>query len=544
MNWIKSEPNLNKAFVHYLSKKLDIHPMVTQIIYQKGFTNEELIYSYLYPTLEELDDPFLLNDMRKAIVRIIQAMKSNESIMIFGDYDVDGITATTLLYKALKYFGANVQFRLPLRKEGYGLTSQAVEQVSNTASLIITVDNGSSAHEAMATAKRKGIDVIVTDHHEILGNHPDCHAFINPKRSDNTYPFDGLCGAGVAFKVVQALFEAGKFPWKKHLWDYIEYAAIGTIADMMPLKQENRIICKYGIQKLNNGASPIFRQLFEILRVTDIESSTIGFQIAPLFNSIGRIDDPNKAVRLLTSPKVSNEQIKELIDINKKRKELTMEQYQRIEKKIMETGLDKQKVIVVCDDFHNGIIGIIAARIAENFKKPAIVISQTGTGSARSVQGSNFSIINTIQRCSQYLKKFGGHQAAAGLSIDLSYFNHFRVAIQESAALESAIDLFIEYDSEMPINKIPQSLLEDLVSLEPYGMANEKPIFYSPLTYVDDVRYFGAENQYTKLTVADKVALCFKKQNQKITTENPVDLLYTPNSLQKRDFLIEDLNTH
>lgn len=233
--------------------------------------------------------------MKKSDYRIIKAIQNKEKILIFGDYDVDGMTAAALLNTGLRFFGSNVTTQLRLRSEGYGLSATCIEKLPTDVSLIITVDNGSSAHSAMQAAKRRGIDVIVTDHHEVLGEHPTCHAFVNPKRKDSTYPYTDLCGAEVAFKVVQALHELAKLDWHKYMWDYIEFAAIATIADLMPLTGENRVITWLGLQKTNRSPHPILQKLFSLLRISKIDSTTIGFEIAFLFNACGRIDDPNLA---------------------------------------------------------------------------------------------------------------------------------------------------------------------------------------------------------------------------------------------------------
>ncbi|PLS17622.1 single-stranded-DNA-specific exonuclease RecJ [Bacillus sp. M6-12] len=537
------EEHPDRAHITYLARSFCIEPVFMHHLYVHGIKDEEDLSLFLFPSLNDLHDPFLLNDMKKAIYRIARAIKQKENILIFGDYDVDGISSSTLLYQALKMFKANVYFRLPIRSEGYGLSPMAVDKLPDDIALIITVDNGSSAHPALEVAKRKGIDVIVTDHHDILGAHPKCLAFINPKRSDNTYPFTGLAGAGVALKVVQALFMAAKIDWAPYAHQFLELATLGTIADLMPLKGENRVICWFGLKKMNTDPQPVLKKLFKMLKINYVDSSTIGFQIGPIFNSCGRIDDPNKAVRTLINPCPTDQELYQLIKLNKKRQEMTKVQFNRVAKKIVENEWYKQKVIVVNDDFDNGIIGIIAARITSTFKRPAIVISKTGTGSARSVNGTDFSIINVIQKCSGHLTKYGGHKAAAGLSMDLKQFNEFNLAIQRAAVEEAPIRPKVNYIGKVPLHQFPIHLFDDLVALEPFGMAFPKPLFYSSPIVIRQYQTFGKNNEHLKINVKRKEANAFFKGSflPQLQRAPLTEFLYTPNCIKKKDFLIHDL---
>ncbi|MDR7319679.1 DHH family phosphoesterase [Brevibacillus nitrificans] len=400
MKWIAATPSLDqhpdRVAICYLARRFNLEPVLILKLYQQGIVTEKTIADFLYPSITHLYDPFLLPDIKKAVYRIIRAIQNKEKILIFGDYDADGMTATALLYEGLHFFGASVTTQLPLRSEGYGLSASCVENLPSDISLVITVDNGSSAHPAMQVAKQRGIDVIVTDHHEVLGEHPTCHAFVNPKRKDNTYPNTDLCGAGVAFKVVQALHELAKLDWHKHMWNYIEFATIATIADLMPLTGENRVITWLGLQKMNRSPSPVLNKLFSLLRLSKIDSTTIGFQIAPLFNACGRIDDPNLACEILKSKSALEIELRQLLEINQKRKRLTKEQFSRIEKRMIDEQLHQKRVIIIQDDFHAGLIGILASRIAERFRKPAIVMTNNGVASARSVQGSSEYVINFV----------------------------------------------------------------------------------------------------------------------------------------------------
>lgn len=550
MKWIHFDTPLEQhpqfAKIIYLSRSSFINPILGHYLFAHGFNTEEKLSKFLLPDIAcDLHNPFLLNDMKKAIVRIVKAIKQKEKILIFGDYDVDGITSTTILYSALKRFKADVSFRLPLRSEGYGLSPDAIREVEESTSLIITVDNGSSAHEAMQVAKSKGIDVIVTDHHEILGEYPNCHAFINPKRHDSTYPFSELSGAGVALKVVQAIYQVINRRFDRHFATYLELATLGTIADMMPMTDENRVICKEGLKIMNIAPHPVFKKIFEKNYVKNVDSSTIGFTLGPIFNSCGRIADPNIAVKILTADTVSDKYVDYLINLNKKRKEMTTSQFIMADEQIKKKQLHHDKIIVVFDDFHNGIFGIIASKITEKYKKPAIVISHTGTGSARSVNGTDFSIVNAIDGCSELLLKYGGHQAAAGLSIqpDVDKVELFRASIQEKSkhfVLTEPVQRFV---SELHINQFSIDLFDDMECLEPFGINLPKPVFYCPSHSHSNCEVFGKNNDHLKLFYEKKHAISFFKgsYSKYINKRKPISFLYTTNCSKKRNFLIHDI---
>ncbi|WP_419877533.1 single-stranded-DNA-specific exonuclease RecJ [Brevibacillus centrosporus] len=546
--WILSTPELDvhpqNNYVHYWARQFHLHPLLMKHLFLQGINSEEKISAFLYPSIQSLYDPFLLNDMKKAVIRIIQALKNQEKIVIFGDYDVDGMTASAILYKGLRQFGGDVSIRLPLRSEGYGITPHFIEELKENVSLVITVDNGSSAHPAMAAAKRRGIDVIVTDHHEILGEHPDCLAFINPKRSDSTYPFDGLCGAGVAFKLVQALYLASGRAWTTEMGAYIELAALGTMADMMPLIGENRIICWWGLQKMNQAPSPVFSVLKELLKISEVDSTSIGFQIAPIFNSCGRIDDPNRGVQLLIADRFLEDDLRTMIQLNQLRKELTASQLGMAEKQITESGLFSDKVIVVHDDFHNGIVGLLASRIAERYHKPAIVIAGSGVASARSVQGSDYSIIDLISKCASMLRKYGGHQAAAGFSVDNDDLS-IRKLIREIRDLskdDPIITARKSYLGHVPFGEFPLEAIKDYAALGPFGMSNPKPVFYSESCASAKIRFFGKEKCHLEVQAKKQKAIGFHKAEVIGSPyQRKWEFLYTLHSIRNKEFMIEDV---
>lgn len=531
-------------FINYFAKQFDLHPIMMKHLFLRGMNNEEKIFSFLYPSIRELYDPFQLNDMKKAVMRIIKALQNREKIFIFGDYDVDGITASAILYKGLCSFGADVEVRLPLRSEGYGLSPQIIDQLYPDVSLVVTVDNGSSAHPAMIAAKQRGLDVIVTYHHEITGEYPDCHAFINPKRSDSTYPFSSLCGAGVAFKLVQALYQAAGRPWDKHVSDYIELAALGTLADMMPLVDENRIICSLGLMKMNRCPHPTLRTMFQQLKVSEIDSSVIGFQVAPIFNSCGRIDDPNRAVQLLLSETTDEEEIRNLIRLNQKRKALTNQHVEMVEQQIAAKQLTNEKVIAVHGDFHNGIVGLVAARIAEKYHKPTVVISSSGVGSARSVQGTDFSIIDLLTKCSPLLKKYGGHQAAAGFSVetDPTVIQQLFLLLHQLTKDDPVLEPKKEFLGHILFSDFPIELLSDLSTLEPFGPGNPKPVFCSKPCSDAGTRLFGSDHRHLEIHANSRKAIGFHLGLYADDfLQRKAQFLYSIHSFKQKTFSIEDV---
>lgn len=524
----------------FLARNFNVDPLLINVLHARGIQTGYQLSKFFFPAVQDLHDPYQLNDMTKAIARVQSALQNNETIVVFGDYDADGITSTTILTKLLSFFNGHVIYKIPLREEGYGITKQAVARLHMThqPSLIITVDNGSNAHEAIKEAKKYGIDVIVTDHHAILHHHPASYAFINPKRSDSTYPFDGLCGAGVALKFAQALFMAYQLPWEQHMHLFIELAAIGTVADCMELIGENRVITWLGLKKLNHNPSLFFKTLCERLKIRTVTSETIGFSIAPLFNSLGRIADANTVIPFFLSKTVSDASFTLLIETNEKRKELTRVQSAEAERIIHQQQLTKQGILVVCGDFHEGVIGIIAARMVTLFKKPAIILTKKGKGSARSLDG--FSIIDAITSVQSYLRAYGGHPAAAGLTIDPALLDDFSQAIQQYQPKAYTNFCTQFYQAEIGIDSFPKTLLNELTLLEPFGIGNKPPLFYSPTTPIQTVDIFGKIDKHAKLNTACSSLVLFGQGDtfSTLPANTSMDLVYSvANNAQ---FLLHD----
>ncbi|WHY93084.1 single-stranded-DNA-specific exonuclease RecJ [Neobacillus cucumis] len=549
MHWkpidIPYENHPKRGYFYYCSRMFDLDPRLIHYLWLNGYKKEEQMINLLVPSIDKMYSPFLLNDMDIAVDRILKALYQKEHIFIFGDYDTDGITSTTLLYKILIHLNGKVSFRLPLRKEGYGLTANAVFELPTDVSLLITVDNGSSAHEAMKAAKQRGVDVIVTDHHEVLGPPPSCFAFINPRRKDNTYPFPSLSGAGVALKVSQALYKRMGRRMDSVMSEAIELAALGTIADLMPMVDENRIICWLGLRKLENHPLPLIKHLKDLLHISKVDSTTVGFTFGPIFNACGRISDPNIAVKLLLKKNLTKEMVRKVIDLNEKRKEMTQLSFKIALDFIEGNQLHKDQVIVVNGSFHHGIIGILAGKIAESFQKPSIVISKDGVGSARSVNGTDFSIVAAIKECSEHLLKFGGHQAAAGFSItpDSNKIGEFRKVIQEIAKKQEIRDPLITYCFDLSINDVTDTFLNDLYSLEPFGINFPKPIFFTSLNDITHFETFGRKQNHLKLFHSKKEIIGFDMANflSQWKKSSKLEVLYTSHCMKRKNILLKNL---
>lgn len=458
------------------------------ILEKRGFITEQEKQLFLTPSFDNMHDPMDLLDMEKSVKRIEQAKENNEKITIYGDYDVDGITSTAILYMFLKENGYNTDYYIPDRiDEGYGLNKEALESIKNNGTaLLISVDTGISAIEEVDFANQIGLDIIITDHHECQDVLPDAIGVINPKRQDSKYPFKELAGVGVAFKLIHAL--AIQFNNVSSIWRYIDLVAIGTVADIVPLKDENRIIVKNAFKTIPTTWNIGLGALLKISGSQDrkISAGTIGFQIGPRLNVAGRLGDAKKGVELLTSqdPDLAQAIAKQLDEENKKRQQIEQEILDLAIKKIEKTeDIKDQKLIVVSGQgWHNGVIGIVASRITERYYKPSIVMSigkdGMATASARSISG--FSMFEALCDSKDYLVKFGGHDMAAGLSLKEEDIKNFTRHISDYANTvidEEMLIAKIKVDCDLDQDNINLSMAEELEELEPYGVGNPTPVF-------------------------------------------------------------------
>lgn len=474
--------HIDKDLAAQVAESHSLDPFVSLILASRGITDYEDVEEFF-----ESDfcfcDPYLITDMDKAVERIEKALEKGERICVFGDYDADGVTSTALMYSYLSDKGADVMYYIPDRvSEGYGMNCSAIEKLSNQdVKLIVTVDNGISAIEEINYAKTLGIDCVVTDHHKVGDTLPDAVAVVDPHREDCNLHFKDWAGVGVAFKVVCALEKGDYF---EVLNNYADIIAIGTVADVVDLKDENRAIVKYGVAKINTNPCNGVNALRQIAGVSEKPLNAVGvtFSLAPRINAAGRIESAETALKLLLCDdlKVSLD-IAEQVDIcNRRRHDFESEIMEAAVKHIEANDVLKHsKVIVVCGEgWHHGVIGIVAARITEKYGRPTIVITfegDEGTGSARSIDG--FSVYDAIKSCEDMLTHFGGHTMAAGLGIKRENVENFFISINEYAkSVEEAVPTLV-LDCKLNPAYINASLVESLETLEPFGAGNAQPLF-------------------------------------------------------------------
>lgn len=509
--WVAYDKSYELA--ELLKSRLNLNEMLARTLINRGIDSIDEAERFINAELNDLYDPFLLKDMEKAVDRILLALEENEKICIYGDYDVDGVTSTSLCVNTLRKLDADVMHYIPVRaEEGYGLNHEAIGQISEQGvSLIITVDCGIKSIDVVETVKEYGIDIIITDHHECGEVLPDALAVINPHRQDCSYPFKELAGVGVAFKLMHAVTES--IGYSELLYEVIDIAAIGTIADVVPLLGENRIIVKKGLEKLMGTESVGLKALIDVSGLKDkqISSYNIAFIIAPRINAAGRLADASRCVELLITEDetLAYEIAEELERKNTER--------QRIEADILEQAIAKlteqvdiaNSRIIVLDDskWHPGVIGIVASRIVDQFSKPAIMIAREndlGKGSARSMSG--FNLYEAMCKCSELFEKFGGHEMAAGLTIKAENIDAFRIKINEIAeemlqGKELIPEIMVDYKLESTdINLVTAKQLKNL---EPFGMGNPNPNFVCRNLQVLDRKLVGTNGKHLSLNLYD-----------------------------------------
>ena len=539
----------NKQSNASLGKDKSVDEIINMILEERGIVTKKDKSLFLSPDFGKMHDPMGLPDMEKAVRRIQEAKKSNEKISIYGDYDVDGITSTSILYLFLKENGYTVDYYIPNRvDEGYGFNNEALKSIKDSgSSLLISVDTGISANEEVAYANQIGLDIIITDHHECQPILPEAVAIINPKRLDSTYPFQELAGVGVAFKLIHAL--AIQLGQVDHIWKYIDLVAVGTVADIVPLVDENRIIVKNAFDTILTTWNVGLDALLDVAQCRDkkMSAGTIGFQIGPRLNVAGRLGDAKQGVELFTTTdkEVASQIAKYLDEENKKRQAIEQEileaAIQQIEKD--ENIHEKNVIVVGSKGWHNGVIGIVASRITERYYKPSIVISiedGKATGSARSITG--FSLFDALCNSSDYLEKFGGHDMAAGLSLDPDQIDDFRDHINEYAQVvldEDILKRKIGIDYELSHEQINIPMAEALETLEPYGIGNPTPVF-SYRAKVYDLRQIGAGKNHLKMQLytADRLidAIGFNMGYQNNIIGKNEEILIAGN-LQKNEWM-------
>lgn len=504
---------------NYLSnlKNKNITKLEALILANRDIVDPKVVDSFINPTLEKLHDPFLLKDMEKAIDLIIETMENGESIRIFGDYDQDGISSTMTLLDGLLYFYDDISYDIPDRViDGYGISDRMIDRaIAANVSLIITCDNGISAIDQVKRLKENGIKVIVTDHHQVSKKEdgewveqilPQADCVINPKRLDNTYPFDDLCGAGVAFKLIQALYQRLDGDME-YLYGLLEYVAMGTVCDVVSLTDENRIFVREGLKRINNTEKLAIKALVEENSWNrEVSAYTLGFIIGPCMNATGRLSTAKLAIDMLMEDDIEKIRTyaKKLVSLNTERKELTNIGLEKTLEIIKDKKYYNDDIIIVnVENIEESICGIIAGRIKEKFNKPTIIMTQSSQngilkGSGRSIEAYN--IYKEVFEIKDILESFGGHPMACGLSIRSDKVEEFRQKLNAKSKLKK--DDFvniIDIDAQIPIDKLSLEFAESLQRLEPFGKDNPKAKFADKNLFIKNINMIGKNNNTMKM---------------------------------------------
>ena len=502
------------------AQQLGISDTVAKLRVNRGIYNLDIAKEYLSSSIGELHNPTDMLGMSGAVELMRNSIIKGEKILIVGDYDVDGVISTYVLYTAISKCGGNVSFHIPDRiKEGYGINESIIKKASeDNIDIIITCDNGIAAIEQVKLAKELGIKVIITDHHDVPFIEednvrkyvvPEADYVLNPKQENCNYEFDKICGAGVAYKFVQCLYKEFNIP-NEELYDLIQYVAIATVCDVVDLVSENRILVKEGLKRINNTSNIGLRALFKEtgLEGKEITVYSLGFVIGPSINASGRLEQAEWALKLLiTKDKNEAEELaKKLNELNKDRQELTQTGLEEAIKIIEENNMAKDKVLVVyLEDVHESIAGIIAGRIREKYNLPTIILTKAhegAKGSGRSIE--EYNMFEELLKCKDLLGKFGGHPMAAGMSIPSENIDKFREKLNEVTTLsDEDIIPKVSIDMPLPINKINYKLIDEIALLEPYGKGNPKPNFAVKGLMVKAARILGKNNNVLKLNLTD-----------------------------------------
>ena len=510
-----------KADFQKIGSEFGIDPVIARLIRNRDIQDMKEIRSYLYGTLAEIPSPWKMKDMERAVQILQKKITQKKKIRIIGDYDIDGVTATCILLKGLKRLGANVDTYIPDRvKDGYGMHEQLIDKaLEDGIDTILTCDNGIAAAAEIEYAKKEGLTVIVTDHHDIpfrdtedgrIWIIPKADAVVNPKQNDCLYPNKNICGAVVAWKLIWALYERLGID-SDEIWDFLELAAIATVGDVMDLQGENRIIVKEGLKKLSSTS---FEGLKALICVNNLEGAEItayhvGFVIGPCINASGRLDTAARSLELLLADNMEDAMklADDLYDLNQSRKAMTEQGKGQAIQSIEENNLGKDRVLVVyLPDCHESLAGIIAGRIREAYNKPVFVLTKGADGvkgSGRSIEA--YSMYEELVKCSDLLTQFGGHPMAAGLSMEEKNVELFRRRLNDNCTLtEQDLIPKIMIDVPMPISYLSKKLTEQLKVLEPFGKGNSKPLFAQKNLRAVGIRVFGRNRNVAKMLLIDE----------------------------------------
>ena len=532
-NWIKiDQPNIDE--VNSLQMDLKIPHFICSLLLQRDINSLDKAKLFFRPELDSLHDPYLMKDMKKAIVRINNAL--GEKIMILGDYDVDGTTSTSLLFIYFSHRNYDLLYYIPDRyKEGYGVSLGSIDYAKdNNISLIITVDCGIKAVNQVEYANSNGIDIIICDHHLPDTKVPEAYAVLNPKQSDCTYPFKDLCGCGIAYKLITA--HNLKSENKLNIRSLLDFVALATVSDMMPLIDENRVMVFHGLKEINNNPRLGIRNFLKSNN-NKVDESKISFNIGPRINAAGRMkngkiivdllveEDPNKAMSL------SNE----VEFLNSKRRATEKDVFENVVEKIDHS---KYSNIIYGQNWSTGVLGIVASRIIEKSYKPTIIITDFDqellTGSVRSVSG--FNVYDALVKCENYLHQFGGHKFAAGVKIEKSKLNlfceHFEKTVKETVD-GNMFERKHKYDLEVSFSDLSIENVKIISRMSPFGLENRRPVFRTNnCTITEDLKFIGKESQIVKSKIQDSLLnklpfICFDKKDELVNLKSKFDILYT-----------------
>ena len=500
---------VNDEKVKELQEKYNINKLLSTILVNRGITEEKQIQKFLNPKRNDFYNPYEMPDMEIAVNRILQAIKNSEKTIIYGDYDVDGITSVTVLKSFLEERGLKVDEYIPNRlNEGYGLNKKAVESIANQGyTLMITVDCGISAVEEVNYANELGIETIITDHHEPGSELPKALAVVDAKRKDNKYPFRNLAGVGVVFKLTQAISMKLGLEEKDYL-KYLDIVCVGTISDIVPLVDENRVIVKLGLKLVEQTRNLGLRSILQTSGYNRIDSTTVSFGIAPRINASGRMGHQEDALQLFLSKDINevNELTQKLNEYNKIRQDTEKSIYSDAILQIEQNNLaEKNTIVVMGKNWHHGVIGIVSSKITELYFKPSILLCEEGDygkGSGRSIPG--FDLYEALTECKDYIDRFGGHSMAIGINVKTSDFENFKNALEEVSIQKHINELvpILTIDAQISLDEINKDMVNSLKQLEPFGEENKNPLFVFKNLKIDSIRALS-EGKHLKLTLKD-----------------------------------------
>lgn len=492
-----------------IKRRFSVNDITARLLVNRGITDPSEIEEFLHPTISDLHPASLLKGMDDAVRIIADAIGAGKRIRVIGDYDVDGIMSTYILTDALQRCGAKVDSYIPHRiRDGYGLNPEMIEQAHNdTVELIVTCDNGISAIAAAELAERLGITLVITDHHEIPDELPHAAVIVDAKQKDDSYPCRDICGAVVAAKVAEAVFKLMNRPFVRD--EYLEYMALATICDVVPLIGENRTIAKLGIEKLKKTDNYGLRCLMEenTLDTEALSEYHIGYILGPCFNATGRIDDAEVALRMLRTkdPHEASVCAHECRELNEERKQMTSEQ-EKLAYEALEKAPIDDVIVLRLDSCHESIMGIIAGRIKERYNRPAIVVTMSGDnlkGSCRSIPAYN--MFEELKKCSDLLLKFGGHPMAAGLTLPEKDLDEFRRRLNENSTLtEKDMQRKVLIDAEVSFGMFDEKALDEIAMLAPFGAPNYPPLFAERGLHVKSIRRMGRDGNFLRFRLADR----------------------------------------